>query len=62
MAAGRGAEARQLLLAEGSEQSDLWDTDYFPGAGPEGCAGCTALINIRPAQNTSRHREFCTEL
>ncbi len=44
------ADAEELLLAEGSRQSDLWGANYYPGRGPDGCIEYTSLINIRPAQ------------
>jgi hypothetical protein len=44
------ADAEQLLLADGSRQSDLWGANYHPGKGREGCIEYTSLINIRPAQ------------
>jgi hypothetical protein len=45
------ADGEQLLLEEGSEQADLWGANYYPGRGPEECVECTAMINIRPAQD-----------
>ena len=45
------ADAEQLLLERGSQQTDLWGANYYPGRGPEVCIEYTALINIRPAQN-----------
>jgi hypothetical protein len=44
------ADAEQLLLADGSRQSDLWGANYYPGLGKESCIEYTSLINIRPAQ------------
>ena len=44
------ADAEELLLAEGSRQSDLWGANYYPGRGSDGCIEYTSLINIRPAQ------------
>jgi len=44
------ADAEQVLLAQGSAQSDLWGANYFPGRGPDRCLEYTALINIRPSQ------------
>ena len=44
------ADAEQLLLQDGSRQSDLWGANYFPGQDPEECIQYTALINIRPTQ------------
>ena len=45
------ADAKQLLLERGSQQTDLWGANYYPGRGPEVCIEYTALINIMPAQN-----------
>lgn len=44
------ADAEQLLLADGSRQTDLWGANYYPGTGREECIEYTSLINIRPAQ------------
>ncbi len=44
------ADAEQILLQEGSLQSDLWGANYYPGRGREGCIEYTSLINIRPSQ------------
>jgi hypothetical protein len=44
------ADGEQLLLAQGSRQSDLWGANYYPGRGPDDSIEYTALINIRPAQ------------
>jgi hypothetical protein len=44
------ADAEQLLLAEGSRQTDLWGANYYPGKGREECIEYTSLINIRPSQ------------
>jgi hypothetical protein len=44
------ADAEQVLLDQGSSQTDLWGANYFPGRGPDGCIEYTALINIRPSQ------------
>jgi len=44
------ADAEQVLLESGSQQSDLWGANYWPGRGREGCVEYTAHINIRPAQ------------
>lgn len=45
------ADAEELLLGQGSEQTDLWGANYYPGRGPELCIEYTALINIRPSQD-----------
>ena len=44
------ADGEAVLLADGSQQEDLWGANYSPGRGPEACIEHTALINIRPAQ------------
>jgi hypothetical protein len=44
------ADAEQLLLEEGSRQTDLWGANYYPGRGASDCLEYTALINIRPSQ------------
>jgi len=44
------ADAEQLLLGDGSRQTDLWGANYYPGRGREECIEYTSLINIRPAQ------------
>jgi hypothetical protein len=43
------ADAEQLLLEDGSRQTDLWGANYYPGRGREDCVEHSALINIRPA-------------
>ena len=43
------ADAEQVLLDAGSEQSALWGANYYPGRGCDGCIEYTSLINIRPA-------------
>ena len=44
------ADAEEILLADGSRQTDLWGANYYPGRGVDGCIEFTSLINIRPAQ------------
>ena len=44
------ADGEQVLLEDGSAQSDLWGANYYPGRGRDLCVEYTALINIRPAQ------------
>jgi hypothetical protein len=44
------ADAEQVLLEQGSRQTDLWGANYYPGQGREGCIEFTSLINIRPAR------------
>jgi hypothetical protein len=43
------ADAEQALLEAGSEQSDLWGANYYPGRGRDACIEYTSLINIRPS-------------
>jgi len=45
------ADAKALLLEQGSRQTDLWGANYWPGRGPQECIEYTSLINIRPAQD-----------
>ena len=45
------ADAEELLLADGSRQTDLWGANYYPGRNPEECIEFTSLINIRPSQD-----------
>jgi hypothetical protein len=42
------ADAEQVLLTEGSSQTDPWEANDQPGRGPDECIEYTALINIRP--------------
>ena len=44
------ADEEAVLLAQGSNQDDLWGANYYPGRGRDGCVEFTSLINIRPAQ------------
>jgi hypothetical protein len=44
------ADAEEVLLEDGSRQSDLWGANYYPGRGADKCIEYTALINIRPSQ------------
>ena len=44
------ADAEEILLADGSRQTDLWGANYYPGRGIDDCIEYTSLINIRPAQ------------
>ena len=44
------ADAKELLLENGSSQNDLWGANYYPGRGAEECIEYTSLINIRPSQ------------
>jgi hypothetical protein len=44
------ADAEELLLESGSQQSNLWGANYYPGRGEEACIEYTSLINIRPSQ------------
>ncbi len=43
------ADAEQVLLEDGSRQSDLWGANYYPARGRDDCIEFTSLINIRPA-------------
>jgi hypothetical protein len=45
------ADAEEVLLENGSRQSDLWGANYYPGRGADECIEYTSLINIRPSQN-----------
>jgi len=47
------ADGEQLLLEEGSAQTDLWGANYYPGRGPDRCVEFTAMINVRPAQGNA---------
>lgn len=44
------ADAEEVLLENGSRQSDLWGANYYPGRGADECIEYTLLINIRPSQ------------
>ena len=44
------ADAEEVLLENGSRQSDLWGANYYPGRGADECIEYTSLINIRPSQ------------
>jgi hypothetical protein len=43
------ADAEAVLLADGSQPTDLWGANYYPGRGKEECIEYTSLINVRPA-------------
>ena len=43
------ADAELVLLAHGSEQSNLWGANYYPGRPVAECIEFNSLINIRPA-------------
>lgn len=47
------ADGEQMLLADGSEQKDIWGANYYPGKGEAGCIEYTSLINIRPSQGNN---------
>lgn len=47
------ADAEELLLQEGSSQSDLWGANYFPNKPVGSKLEYTALINIRPNDDDS---------
>jgi len=44
------ADAEEVLLEDGSIQSNLWGANYYPSLGEEDCIEFTSLINIRPSQ------------
>ncbi len=43
------ADAESLLLEEGSQQSDLWGGNFYPGRPTEERIEYPSLINIRPS-------------
>lgn len=43
------AQAEELLLQDGSDQADIWGSNYFPGRALGSRLEFSALINIRPA-------------
>ena len=43
------ADAKAVLLRQGSNQSDLWGGNFFPKNPPESQIELHSLINIRPA-------------
>ena len=45
------ADGETLLLADGSQQEDLWGANWYPASGE---IRFEALINIRPRQNNRR--------
>ena len=45
------ADGETLLLADGSQQEDLWGANWYPDSGE---IRFEALINIRPRQNNRR--------
>lgn len=45
------ADAEQLLLQEGSKQSDVWGINLYPGKTLGNFIEYTSLINIRPSVN-----------
>jgi len=47
------ADAEQVLLGDGSRQTDLWGANYYPGRGPDDCIEYTSVINIRPARGNA---------
>ena len=42
------ADAKLVLLEDGSRLDDLWGARYLPGRGPERCIEYVSHINIRP--------------
>jgi len=64
LAGGSGMhyECEQLLLSEGSEQTNLWGANWFPD---EQDIEFESLINIRPRQNRSiiiQDENICNEV
>ena len=45
------ADIEQLLLSNGSEQSDLWGINLYPEDSDEDFIEFDSMINIRPRQN-----------
>jgi uncharacterized protein DUF5674 len=59
---GMHYECEQLLLAEGSEQANLWGANWYPD---EQSVEFESLINIRPHQNRSiiiQDENICKEV
>ncbi len=49
------ADEEQLLLAEGSQQANLWGINLYPDLGEDEWVEFDSMINLRPAQgNRSR--------
>ena len=46
------ADAETLLLEKGSQQSDLWGFNIYPGKSKEERIVYSSLINIRPTQGS----------
>ena len=44
------ADEEQMLLAQGSEQKNLWGVNLYPENSSEGWVECNSMINIRPRQ------------
>ncbi len=42
------ADCEQILLADGSQQSDIWGADWYP---MKQTVGYESIINIRPSAN-----------
>lgn len=45
------ADLESLLLADGSEQCDLWGINLYPEMGDDDFLEYDSMINIRPYQN-----------
>jgi hypothetical protein len=54
------ADAKEVLLAAGSRQEDLWGANYWPGRGRDGCLEYTSLINVSPGRG-NRGMEIADE-
>jgi len=51
----RSADEEQVLLDDGSRQTDLWGINLYPGDDSEDWIEFDSMINIRPGQkNRSR--------
>ena len=48
------ADAEALLLAQGSNQTDLWGVNLYPDLEGEDFIEFDSMINLRPGQNSSR--------
>ncbi|MDZ4803662.1 MAG: DUF5674 family protein [Candidatus Eisenbacteria bacterium] len=56
------ADAKAILLEEGSRHPDLWGANYYPGQPEATCIEYTSLINISPARGNPGMELFDTEL
>ena len=48
------ADAEEVLLGQGSKQSELWGFNIYPARSPEQRIEFVSLINIRPLQNNRK--------